>query len=841
MVIMNALQIIENEFAQIGYSRSAIIRDYTFSDVLTPSGRSRSVALAAFTQTPASYRTAAFGVIREDESDISQTLMDYRSLGAPVVLSISNKRVTVWQIRSTGKPRRIDEYKVDQIPALFAKQSGQWKPDAIHRAKSIGAFDLSCQLDFVDIGLLPTIEGEIHVKLDRLLQEIIAGLQDSLGKKKKQTIDYHMLFQGTFRLLAAKILLDCKHQKARGWDSSDIASIMTGIADYYQLDALHLLDDVAAMNAFASAWQQLTGAISFRNISADDLAFVYENTLVTPETRKNFGTHSTPRQVAEYIVRMIGLNRIKLESMRVYEPFSGAGIFLVSAIRHIRGLLPSDWSDWQRHKFLTERIQGSEIDPFACEVAMLSLILADYPNANGWHIEEEDLFIGKTLSEKIDQSNNILCNPPFEDFTQEERTTYQAFASRSIHKPIAILTAVLDSSPEAIGFVLPRGFILDHKYDGIRQEIEKKYGTIEIVSLPDCIFQASSIETSLLIAKDRRQVKDTGRIKLISTTINDADRTGFLSIGKISLQRHGERAVTVETLGQLWLGELKDVWDYLADYPTLGSVAEVHRGLQWNYPQSQAGNVRKSGYKEGLLTSTGTISQYHISNTIYLDCNKSSKRGNALEYSWEKPKVIANAFRLSRGPWRIAACPDRTGLICSQQFFGIWPVKNSHVGVNTIAAFLNSPLANAFLAVHAPTKGFRVGILKKLPIPGVIDEDLISELVEKYRDTLSKLPLQEAGRDLKLNKLLLEIDATILSAYDLPPRLERELLNYFRGCKRPVPHHFDEWFPESYSPFIPLHEYIGTEYKKITGRWVQDIFQPLTSSEAKLLQDYLDE
>jgi len=372
---------------------------------------------------------------------------------------------------------------------LFAKQSGQWKPDAIHRAKSIGAFDLSYQLDFVDVGLLPAIEWEIHVKLDRLLQQVILGLHDSLKKQKKQTINYRTLFQGTFRLLAAKILLDCKHKKTQGWDASDIGSILTGIADYYQLDTLHLLGDVTTTKAFANAWQQLMGAISFRNISADDLAFVYENTLVTPETRKIFGTHSTPRQVAEYIVRMIGLNRINLDSLRVYEPFSGAGVFLVSAIRYIRGLLPSDWSDRQRHKFLVERIQGSEIDPFACEVAMLSLILADYPNANGWHIKEENLFMGKALSEKIAQSNIILCNPPFEDFTQEERTTYQSFASRSIHKPIAILATILDAAPDAIGFVLPRGFILDRQYADVRQEIEKNYETIEMASLPDRIFK----------------------------------------------------------------------------------------------------------------------------------------------------------------------------------------------------------------------------------------------------------------------------------------------------------------------------------------------------------------
>ena len=838
---MNALQIIENEFAQIGYSRSGMIRDYTFADVLIPSGQQRSVDLAAFTQTPASYRTAAFGVIREDEPDISQALMGYRALGAPLMLSISEKRVTVWQVRSTGKPRRIDEYSLDQIPALFAKQSELWKPDAIHRAKSIGAFDLSYQLDFVDVGLLPAIEGEIHVKLDRLLQEVILGLHDLLKKQKKQNINYRTLFQGTFRLLAAKILMDCKHKKTQGWDASDIGSILTGIADYYQLDTLHLLGDVTTTKAFANAWQQLMGAISFRNISADDLAFVYENTLVTSETRKIFGTHSTPRQVAEYIVRMIGLNRINLDSLRVYEPFSGAGVFLVSAIRHIRGLLPSNWSDRQRHKFLVERIQGSEIDPFAREVAMLSLILADYPNANGWHIKEEDLFMGRTLSEKVAQNNIVLCNPPFEDFTQKERTAYQAFASRSIHKPIAILATILDSAPDAIGFVLPRGFILDRQYAHIRQEVENIYETIEMASLPDRIFQASGIESSLLVARDRRQIKATGRTKLISTTVNDADRTGFLSVGKISSRRCDERAVIAKTLGQLWLVDLKDLWDYLSTYPTLGSAVEIHRGLEWNYPQSQAtSHERRPGYREGLLTSTGTISQYHISNTIYLDCNDSSKRGNALQYPWHEPKVIANAARLTRGPWRFAAYGDRNGLVCSQQFFAIWPHENANLDINTLAALLNNPLANAYLGIHSRTERFRVEILKNLPIPLEMDSALISNLVDKYQEVLALLPIEKAERNLELNKLLIEVDAAVLQAYDLPPRLERHLLDYFRGYERPVMHPFAEWFPEGYSPFIPLHEYLDREYKKITGRWVQDVFKPLTTLEAKLLQDYLD-
>jgi len=279
----------------------------------------------------------------------------------------------------------------------------------------------------------------------------------------------------------------------------------------------------------------------------------------------------------------------------------------------------------------------------------------------------------------------------------------------------------------------------------------------------------------------------------------------------------------------------------LSTYPTLGSAVEIHRGLEWNYPQSQAtSHERRPGYREGLLTSTGAISQYHISNTIYLDCNDSSKRGNALQYPWHEPKVIANAARLTRGPWRFAAYGDRNGLVCSQQFFGIWPHENANLDINTLAALLNNPLANAYLGIHSRTERFRVEILKNLPIPLEMDSALISNLVDKYQEVLALLPIEKAERDLELNKLLLEIDAAVLQAYDLPPRLERHLLDYFRGYERPVMHPFAGWLPEDYSPFIPLHEYLDKEYKKVTGRWVRDVFKPLTPLEAKLLQDYLD-
>ena len=109
---------------------------------------------------------------------------------------------------------------------------------------------------------------------------------------------------------------------------------------------------------FETAWKLLRGAINFRNISSDSLAFVYENTLVTADTRKRFGTHSTPRQLAEYVLGRIDLARFDLDGLTIFEPFTGAGTFLVSALRHVRDLLPQDLSRKERHSFMVSRIRG---------------------------------------------------------------------------------------------------------------------------------------------------------------------------------------------------------------------------------------------------------------------------------------------------------------------------------------------------------------------------------------------------------------------------------------------------------------------------------------------------
>ena len=812
-----------------GYRREALVRDHAFADVLALDGGTRSVPFAAFTQTPPSYRSAALAVVEQGaESDV-ETVQAYRSLGAPLLFVIAGEQVSVWQVRVGGAPRRLDQVRLAEVPALFERNRADWRPDVIHRAKSIGSIDRTYQRDFVDLGLLPAVEGEIQVKLDQLLVDTMQAAQ---RVARGRPDDSRQLFRIVFRLLAAKVLQDRQHAYAALWDPADLHSVLRAIESYYSLPAVLAGKSEAELAPYVAAWAILRQGISFSNISSEDLAFVYENTFVTPEMREQLGTHSTPRQLAEYAVSRLELHRFVPEQLTIYEPFAGAGAFLVSALRHLRDLLPGEWSDRERHQFLVQRLAGDEYDPFACEVAKLSLILADYPNQNGWHIQERDLFADGVLAERLHDQAVILCNPPFEAFSQEDRDRY-ALARQTYSKPVAVLDAALAARPRALAFVLPRPFIQDRQFDEQRRQVEALYGSVELVELPDRIFGAAVMESTLLIARDLR-LTQADTIALLSTEVADRDRLAFLKTGKVTVQRALERRVGDPPRGDLWIPPLHTLWAYLAHNPTLGERLEVHRGIEWTYSQDHAwSREAKPGYRRGFHTARN-LRQYVLPQPVWLDCRRDKlRRGN--DHPWERPKLLANAGRLSRGPWRIAATPDLSGLIGSQQWFGMWPRGEvDENGLAALASILNGPVANAYLAVHSPAKGIRMSAVNAIPLPERLPD--IAELVADYRLLLTSAQLLDE-RDARLRDLLVEIDARVLAAYDLPPRLESDLLEYFGAAERPVAHDWRNWNLLYPMPGLTLAERLSGRFRPGTG-WVGKLFKPLPTKEAELLRAY---
>lgn len=799
---------------------------------MDPASITRTVPLAAFAQMPPSYRSSALAVVEAESENLQDIVRDYRALCAPLLFVIEGDGVEVsaWQVRGDQPATMLERSSIDQVPALFRQNRARWQPDAIRRAKSIGAIDPAYQLDFVDIGLLPAVEGETHIKLERLLLEMLSAIQESPGGG----VDPKLLFPLAFRLLAVKVLRDRSHSAAQQWDAANVTGLLREIEAYYGLPAVLVDADVHAPDLLSSAWDCLSSGISFANISSEDLALVYENALVTPETRKHFGTHTTPRQLAEYAVARLELFRFEPAELYVYEPFAGAAPFLVSALRHMREALPRGWDDRQRHQFLVEHIAGDEFDRFACEVAMLSLILADYPNHNGWRIGERDLFEGSVLDSRLENRNIVVCNPPFQDFQTEEKERYP-IAQRYFSKPLAVLQAVLDRHPLALVFVLPRSFILANKFAAARKRIEQLYADIELVALPDNFFGESRMESALLIARGQR-TKSIRETHLRSTELSRRGRDEFLKKGETTAQRSATRLLTDSACGNLWIPPLMPVWKQLSELPRLGDYLTVHRGIEWQSKQSQRwSRTPRTGYRRGLH-SAHHFRQFSLREPVWLDCREEHLRGNAINYAWDEPKLVANAVRVSQHAWRLAACLDRAGLVCSQQFLGIWPRASlSEIDLLVFAAILNGPVANGFLSSHAQGWGVRISSLKQIPIPQPLPVRA-GELVQEYLSLLQarNISNRNAGH---AADLLTQIDASVLDAYDLPLRIERELLDYFSDETRPVAHDWPHWAQNALVPGLTLGERIARGLDS-SGGWFHKVFTPLPKDEADALREY---
>lgn len=824
-----AIAAIANELSGLGYPSNALLPEYSFADVLSTGGETRQVALAAFTQTPPSYRTAAFGVVEGGSS--GSDLTGLRALGAPMIFAVAGECVELWQIHASKPASRITAATIDTLGDLFARHAEHWSPLAIHRAKAINAEPLAGrQFDFIDIGLMIAIEGEVHVKLDALLRETLASVVDVRGRP---AMDARLLFQATFRFLAAKILTDRHHESAENWAGGGIDDVLRGIDQYYGLGTITPSPRDRAR--LETVWEGIRAGINFRNISADDLAFVYENTFVTSEAREAYGTHSTPRQMAEHIVRRLELWRDP-ERVRVYEPFTGAGVLLVAALRQLRSALPLEWNDEERHSFLTERLAGDEIDEFACEVAKLSLILADYPNHNGWDIQQADLFSSDRLRTRITADTFVICNPPFEDFDADDRKS--GIAPHDVSKPITVLEEVIAANPAGIGFVLPSSFIVEKRYRKVRALIESHYTSVEIVEIPDDVFSASRTAAALLIARDRRTVEDIPRITIRSSEVTLRDRLPFLKAGVITRSRSLTRWVPDTPSGDLWVPALHEIWAYLFDRPKLGNHLELHRGIEWTAPQATAWSREpQPGFEPGLHGVNGH-QQFQSPHPVWLDCRPESARGGAFKLPWDQTKLIINGVRLSRYSWRLAASFDASGLVCSQQFIGAWPKKGvSDKELLALMAVLNSPIANAFATVFTLDQRYRLTTLRDIPLPNHLPPE-IAEMVATYLERLSRTELSFDG-DAVLQRLLAEIDGAILASYALPVRLERELLRFFEGARRPVAHAWEGWPGLEVSPGLSLAETLNGARERFSGNWVRSVFEPLPESEAEALRAYI--
>lgn len=791
----------------IGYRPGLIQREYSYVDLFSQEGTTRSIDLAAFGQEPFDYRSACIGVRFAAHPVAPSDVADLRSLGAPHVLVVTPTLSQQWAIQE-GTPVCAESFLTKELGARITAKTGAWNPSAVLRAKSGFSRPEPAQVDFVDLGLLPALDAEAGRKIDQMVMRVLHAAETE-SQRRREPIDAHAIFNILFRFLAAKLLKDRDYKTTPEIDFADPIRTLRAVDNHYQRKARQ--SDVAVSKPVMETIAYETSAsFSFRNISVDTLTYVYENTFVSPASRKALGIHSTPSSVADYVLSQIPIEELPKDHWRFLDATCGHGIFLIAAMRRIRHLLPADWGGHRRHQFFVDHLFGVDIERFSIEVARLCLMLADFPEPNGWNLSCKDVFAKGVLERAASKSMVLIGNPPFEALYAE---------GKQKPAPAELLDRTLDMIPPGgfVGLVLPKSFRDSVDYGRQRSTVLQKYDVISLTSLPDRVFIHSDAETVLLVARRRLHEQSTHYVTY--REVGDSDRTRFLSRQQVSWEDKVPQAFFSEAVGgHLTVPALRAVWERLAGNPRLSEIAEIRKGVEYDTSklngqyENAISDERKPKTAPGVHASTGAFTQYVLFRHQHFRTDPVLKRREAWNYDWKAPKVIAPAARLSRGPWRYAAIVDRQGLIASRLHYAFWPTTD--IQVEVIAAILNSPVGAAYAYAHGSQQTIAKRTYESIPVPQLnvlrAEAQKLGTLVEAYISECHQ-PLRD---DVKCQGLLLAIDALILKLYDLPPRLERQLLDLFWGAERRVGFSFKGYIPPEVKSWIPLWMYLSPAYER---------------------------
>jgi type I restriction-modification system DNA methylase subunit len=481
------------------------------------------IAVAGFSRPTYNSTTACIAILDGNSFGDKQTqeqVQRYRSFGSPVILVYRDNALQFWHF-SNGQAVCKEQKKTNELDKFFEKYEDKFSPTSISRAKTCGRFDKkNQQLSFFDYGLMPIIEKEEGEYLSGLIEKIINKLSKLANIDQESDQDAEWLTQAAFWLVGAKILKDKEVEDFKTLDIADIDSLSRRINRHYEAKAPLDITNRTKKKALEYVVSKILEPVSsFSHLSINSLAYVYENTLVTPATRKALGTHSTPSWLVNYIVWQLvdWIEDIPEKDRVILEPACGHAPFLTAGARVLSFLYKGEENN--RHEYLKNHLTGIEDDPFAEEIARLALTLTDIPNKDGWKIIRSNIYDMDILQRYAKKTYILLCNPPFENFSKEDKETYKNLETGN--KAAEVLARTLRYMPpkSVFGVILPQGFLDKKNLADLRKYILDNFELRTICNLPDNVFAKADHPSTVLLGRKVQSKKKISYLTISKTEL----------------------------------------------------------------------------------------------------------------------------------------------------------------------------------------------------------------------------------------------------------------------------------------------------------------------------------
>lgn len=700
---------------------------------------------------------------------------------------------------------------------------------------------------------MPLVEKQVGKFLERLIERSVSEMTQSLDWREVDDEEGHWLLQTVFWLLSAKILRDKHVASFEGIDLCDVENVFHRVAKHYGTKA-PLIGQRRKLEALRGAAETIRQSSSLVLTTTEALGYVYENALISKKTRSELETHSTPPFLVDYVVGNLAdwIEEVPAHARTVYEPACGHAAFLVSAMRLLTELLPaSERTPAKRGPYLRDRLHGTDIDPFALELARLSLTLTDIPNPDGWDLRSEDMFLRGRLGEHAGRSTILLANPPFDNFTSEERASYRERKSRVhfINKAAEMLWQTLTKLPNGglFGVVLPQTFLHSENAREVRELLLERYELKEICLFPDGVFSFSDSESAIIIGR-RKSGGSSAQIRY--RRVRERDLPSFRSEYSTSTTADIPQPDFLEReSASLRVPDLQEVWNFLKHNATLSDFAALGKGLEYRGRDLPAGNVTysqrpRAGAKAGFVLFDPGIQLHQTPTEYWMNLAPSVIRRPVSGTQVGTPQVLLNYAPASRGPWRLKALIDREGHPVTSRFIPVRPLREPN-SLEVLWAVLNSPVANAYAFSHLGKRDNKVGDIRRIPFPAGSSFAGAEHAARAYLEAA----WAGAAAD-TLQRLMLQVDREVLRLYSLPVELEGALLDLFRGYRRVgVPFSQAEYLPRELVNRVALDEFLAFENdwegtNRERGRLIEKslsrALQPQERSRLEVLEAYAD-
>ena len=776
-------------------------------------GEGQTIPLVAFAQSPADSRSACVAVL-SDTSGPRSAVEACRPLGAPLVFVCFQDTLQWWK-QGAQSPEYRESIPANNVERFFEDNLGAFKPDAVYRAKTWGRFRPEYQLSFVDLGLLPLVEKQVGKSLGKLVERNVAELKSSIGWGEVTDDQGHWLLQTVFWLVSGKILRDKRVEKFADLNLNDVEEVFRRLGRHYGTEPLPI-DSKKKLEGLQESARIINQFSSLALTTTESLAYVYENTLISKETRSAFGTHRTPSFLVDYVVGNLTdwIEEIPVNERSVFEPACGHAAFLVSAMRLLTELLPGQEAiPSRRGPYLRSRLHGADVESFALELARLSLTLTDIPNPDGWDLEVQDMFLSDSLAVQAKKNTILLANPPFDNFTLQEQQHFrdQNASVRFVNKSAEMLWRTLPHMPEGgvFGVVLPQTVLHSDNARDLREFLSTECELREICLFPDKVFSFSDAESAVLVGR-RKTVRGQNEVRYRRIRERELDR--FRSDYTASTTRTVRQSrFSADISFSLRLPELEEVWSACADNPTLADATSVGKGLEYRSVDLPSGSTtyRESdfdGSHLGFVLFDRGLQLHELPTMHWMNLDPAVIRRAGSGTTVGSPQVLLNYAPASRGPWRLKALLDKQGHPVTSRFIPVRPTTSAY-SIETLWALLNSPVANAYVYSHLGKRDNIVGDIRKIPIPKVRSFEGVERAAIAY---LAAASSETASANLE--RLLLHVDAEVLKLYSLPLDVEQRVLGLFSGRKRVgVPFKQTRYLPRELEGKIRFSDFLQFE------------------------------